>query len=342
MKRILIIRLSAIGDVVMASGLIPALRMRWPQAHLAWLTEPGTAGLLSANPRLDQIIVWPRQEWRNLLRARRYGCLLSALLAFVRTLRGQRFDLVLDTQGLLKSAIWARASGARRRIGINSREGSRWLLTDTITAAPDDPGIGSEYRELATFLGAPAGAFALDLVLAGAEHAAAAGHLEAAGVEPSYAVLCPFTTRPQKHWFEERWRELAQMLSGDLGLTPVLLGGPHDREAAARIAAGGVAVDMAGRLPLAQSAALIAGARLLIGVDTGLTHMGVAAGVPTVALFGSTRPYRETGRANVRILYHELACAPCRRHPSCDEAYDCMRLHTPATVLVAAAEAIST
>lgn len=341
MKRILIIRLSAIGDVVMASGLVPALRARWPEAHLAWLTESSTAELLSANPRLDQVIVLPRQEWRKLLRAHRYGRLLSALFAFVRALRAQRFDLVLDTQGLLKSAVWARASGARQRIGINSREGSRWLLTETITATTDAPGMGSEYRELATFLGAPADAFAPDLVLAETQYTVAAGRLESAGVESPYAVLCPFTTRPQKHWFEERWRTLAEQLREELGLTPVVLGGAGDREAAARITAGGLAVNLAGQLPLAQSAALVARAHLLVGVDTGLTHMGIATGVPTVVLFGSTRPYLEAGRANVRILHDELECAPCRRHPSCGGAFDCMRHHTPAAVLAAAAETIS-
>ncbi|EWS54576.1 glycosyltransferase family 9 protein [Methylibium sp. T29] len=99
MKRILIVRLSAIGDVVMASGLIPALRALHPEARIAWLVEPAAAPLLAHNPRLDEVIVWPRAEWQQLWRARRYAELWRRFCAFRRALRAQRFDLALDTQG---------------------------------------------------------------------------------------------------------------------------------------------------------------------------------------------------------------------------------------------------
>jgi heptosyltransferase-1 len=338
MKRILIIRLSAIGDVVMASGLIPSLRSRWPDAHIAWLVEPAAAPLLRHNPRLDEVIVWPRGEWQQLWRQRRYRELWQRARDFRRQLKSRQFDLVLDAQGLLKSGVWAWLSGAPERLGLIAREGSHLLMTARVvpTDAADKP-IGSEYRFLAQHLGAPADAYRLDLAVGAAPLAAARQALRQAGVDGSVAALCPFTTRPQKHWFEERWSELAERLRGQ-GYTPILLGGPGDVEAAERIAATSPAVaNLAGKLKLDETVAAVSESSLLIGVDTGLTHMGSALGIPTVALFGSTRPYQHADTSRTAILYEPLECSPCRRHPTCGGAFHCMRAHPVERVLAAAA-----
>ncbi|WP_435103414.1 glycosyltransferase family 9 protein [Arhodomonas sp. AD133] len=327
MRRILVIRLSALGDIVMASGLIPALRARWPDAHIAWLAEPAGASLLQANPRLDEVMVWPRGEWQRLRGERRYPELVRSVRAFVRELRAREFDLVLDTQGLLKSGSWARITGAGERIGIASREGSERLMTRVLAPPRDDPRIGSEYRALAEHLGVDAQRFPMDLALAEDDRAAAREAVSGAGVVGDHVVFAPFTTRPQKHWFEERWRCLAGHFSAEAGVTPVILGGGDDREAAARLTADTAAVSLAGKLSLRASAAVVAGARALVGVDTALTHMGSAFNVPTVALFGSTRPYLETDSPVTRVLYEPLWCSPCRRRPLCGGVFSCMRLH---------------
>lgn len=329
--RILIVRLSAIGDVVMASGLIPALRARWPGAEISWLAEPATMPLLQHNPALHEVIAWPRAQWQQLWRERRLGALWRAMHAFRGELRRRRFDLVLDAQGLLKSGLLGWLAGAPRRVGLLSREGSQWLMTERVGArAGDDPRMSHEYRDLADHLGAPGGSFRLDLAVGEGPRRAAREALSRAGVAVGagagrFAVLAPFTTRPQKHWFEDRWAALAGALR-DEGLVPVLLGGPADREAAALIAASAPAlVDLVGRLKLDETVAAIADASLLVGVDTGLTHMGTALGVPTVGLFGSTRPYLDAGTPLTAILYEPLDCSPCRRHPTCGGAYHCMR-----------------
>lgn len=340
-ERILLIRLSALGDVVMASGLIPALRHVHPAAHLAWLTEPPAAPLLAHNPRLDEVIVWPRAQWQRLWRERRYGALWREMRQFRRALKARRFDVAIDAQGLLKSGLWSWLSGAPRRVSLIGREGSRYLATELVMPPMgEDERIGSEYRHLARRLGAPEEAFRLDLAIGEAPREAARRRLGEAGVTGPFVAICPFTTRPQKHWFEDRWGELAAGLRG-LGLVPVMLGGPADADAARRIAAQQPAVvDLAGRLRLDESAAVIAGSRLLIGVDTGLTHMGSALGVPTIALFGSTRPYLDAASPRTRVLYDALECSPCRRHPTCGGAYDCMRQFTVQRVLAEARAAL--
>lgn len=324
-KRILIIRLSAIGDIIMASGLIPALRDLWPNATIAWLAEDAMADTLAQNPKLDRVYRIPRAAWRKMRKENDYLGLIKSLLAMKRQLTNERFDLVLDLQGLLKSGIWAWASGAPYRIGLGSREGSRLLMTKVIPREMNDPRIGKEYRDLAIQLGAKEETFALDIPFS--EHTADTSKalLEKHGISPPYGLIAPFTTRPQKHWFDARWVSLAQSLGHPQPL--IMLGGPSDREHAANIAdqAGGQILSLVGETSLEQCAAIIKGAAFLIGVDTGLTHLGIAQKTPTLALFGSTLPYAETTRANSRVLYEPLPCSPCHRHPTCGGRFDCMR-----------------
>ncbi len=334
-RRVLIIRPSAIGDVIMASGIIPVLRAAWPRAHLAWLAEPMVAGLLSDNPRIDQIILWPKTEWRALWRARRFGELSRAIVTFRQTLRQASFDLVIDIQGLLKSGLLAWLTGAPIRLGLGSREGSQRFMSQVIRPPGGDRRIGSEYRHLLTALGLDQVGYAMDLVVSPATRKKARSTLRRMGGGRPYSVLAPFTTRPQKHWFEDRWHSLAVRMPEQVGGDVVILGGPGDTEEAGRIVRGlgpGV-TNLAGACSLAESIALIQDAQLLVGVDTGLTHAGVAARIPTVALFGSTRPYLDTGYDGGRVLYNALACSPCRRKPTCGGLFTCMREHRVETVL---------
>jgi heptosyltransferase I len=342
-RSILIIRLSAIGDVVMATPLIRALRARYPHARIAWLAEPQVQDLLAAHPLLDEVIAWPRGEWARLWRDKRYLDVLRAVRGLRARLKALQPDLTLDLQGLLKSGLWAWLSGAKERIGLGSREGSRLLMTRVLPRAGDPERIGSEYLFLAQTLGLPVDNFEMDVALTQEDESFARQFIGSHDLERGYAALCPFTTRPQKHWFEERWVGLLPRLREELGLAAVLLGGPADREAAERLtrACGGRLADAVGHTRLRQAAALIKHARLLIGVDTGLTHMGIAFHVPTIALFGSTHPYGDTTQDNAVVLYHKLPCSPCRRNPTCNGAFTCMLSITEDEVIATAKGVLS-
>lgn len=326
-RRILLIRLSAIGDIVFASPLIASVRQRWPQARIAWLAQPDCAPLLQHHPDLDEVITWPLPRWRRLWRERRFRLLIQEVRTAVRALRAQRFELAFDLQGLLKSALPAWLSGARERIGLGTREGGRLLLTQVVDRGPDSALISSEYRHLARMLGLPLASFQLAIHPGQEASAAAEALLADQALSAGYAVICPFTTRAQKHWLSERWPLLVEQIQRRFGLPTVMLGGPGDWEAAAAITAQtrGRLVNFVGQTSLLTAAALIARARLLVGVDTGLSHMGIAFQRPSVLLFGSTCPYTETGQPNARVLYHPRACSPCRRHPICHGAFTCMR-----------------
>ncbi len=326
-RRILLVRLSAIGDIVFASPLVAALRRAYPTAHIAWLAQPECQELLAHHPDLDEVIVWPHRRWHALWEGRSWRELWREIRGFRRLLRDRHFDLAVDLQGLLKSGLLTHLSAAPERIGLGSREGSRLLMTRALPRGGDPGRIGSEYLFLAERLGLPLNGFDMEIHYA-AEDAAYAEALVAESLAGgAYAVICPFTTRPQKHWLASRWAELAGRLQDELGLLTLMLGGPADQGPATEIQrrAEGKLVNLTGQTSLLQAAAVVDRADLVVGVDTGLGHMGIAFRRPTLLLFGSTRPYRNTTRANARVLYHPLPCSPCRRKPTCHGEFTCMR-----------------
>lgn len=332
--RVLIVRTSAIGDVVFASAFAEALRRAHPQAYIAWLVEPGIDELLHGDPALDEVIVWPKAQWRALWRAGQRLALWREVRAFRRQLRLRQFDVAYDLQGLAKSGLLAWISGARRRIGLGSKEGSQWLMHEVVERGGDRRLISSEYRHLAQHLGLPVDGFLPRLHVSAQADAQWQQRLAGLGLAPAgYVALAPFTTRPQKHWTVAAWRELAQQLLRR-GLVPVVLGGPGDVEAAEEIAtADPRIVSVAGQTRLPEAVAAIRHAALLVGVDTGLTHMASAVDTPTVALFGSTCPYLDNGRPTGRVLWLAKPCSPCRRRPTCGGSFHCMTDITPQQVI---------
>ncbi len=321
-EKILIIRLSAIGDVVFASSFLKALRKTCPNARISWLVEPAAAPLLKNNSSLDEVIILPRAWWKQLWYDRRFLQLYREIRDFIRMLRSKCFDIVYDIQGLIKSSIWAFITGAGIRIGMESKEWSRYLMTQVISFNSDNPRICSEYLEMAEALGLAVEDFSMDLPL-GEEDEAYAADFNNGG---NYAVICPFTTRPQKHWVEYRWPELAREIMAQQGMRVVMQGGPGHVEEASRIhSANDMIINLVGKSSIMQTAAIIKYASLVIGVDTGFTHMGIVFNVPTLVLLGSTCSYLDTTRDNARALYHKVECSPCRRNPTCNNEYTCMK-----------------
>lgn len=347
MDRILIIRLSAIGDVIMASGVLPVLRATWPQARIDWLVEPVEAELLQGHPDIDTVLPLPLKPWRKALKARRYGEVWREFRAARRRLRATRYDLVVDLQGLLKSAVWARLARADRRLGLDPKEHSGILYSDRAHAThPDRKRIGQDYEEALAHLGLDVSGYQLSLPRAPdavpAVEAFLAQHDLTTG---KFVALCPYTTRPQKHWFDDHWARLAELIHERLGLPSVILIGPSNGPDADTLRARTpdlpvhVAHDL--RLSLRAKIEIMARARAAVGVDTGLTHLAAALHTPIVALFGSTFPYADTRGAPSRILYDALPCSPCRRKPTCGGAFTCLREITPTRVCQALDELLT-
>ncbi|WP_316366850.1 glycosyltransferase family 9 protein [Candidatus Thiodiazotropha sp. CDECU1] len=331
---ILIVRLSAIGDIIFATPLIHAIRQRYPGARISWLVQAESKGLLDCHPELDRVIVWPRQEWETYWKQRRWLRLWRAIRQFRGELRASRFDVALDVQGLMKSGFLAWLSGAKRRIGLGSREGSQRLMSQVIAKGGEPSRIASEYHYFAQLLELPVNDFEMHIGLSETNRSLADAWIAAKGLEHGFIAICPFTTRPQKHWFNSAWNELLAAIEAHWRMPVVMLGGPGDKASSAAIDQGqdGL-ISMVGETSLGQAAALIKRARLIIGVDTGLTHMGIAMNRPTLCLFGSTRPYLDTGHENAEVIYHPRICSPCKRKPTCNGSFDCMRDITVAEVM---------
>ncbi len=351
-RAILLVRLSARGDVLLASPVVEALRRRYPKAHMAWVVESHARSMIEHHEGLDEIIVWDRAAWKGMIRAGRWGALWRAFRELRRRLRAPGFDIALDLQGLLRSGWVAWLSGAPVRIGLGSKEGSRMLMTGTVPRHGTAPGSTSlQYPYFADALGLPSETLTPHLVLGDGEEDFAARFIADHGLERGYAALAPFTTRPQKHWLEDRWAALAGRIRAELGLPVVLLGGPADRKAARRIAAPAEEqvqddapqkrragdenagaprspapiIDLTGRTRLGEAAAVVRHAGLFLGVDTCLSHVSVAFRRPSVLLFGSNIPYREAPHARARIALELQPCAPCGNRPICNGAFWCMQ-----------------
>jgi len=333
-RAVLLIRPGAMGDIVMASGLPGAMRAAWPRARIHWLVDPRYAELLRHHPHLSGLI--PLSVSARSLRP-------GGLARGLQLLRHGGYDLVVDAQGLLKSILLARITGAPLRLGLASREGGNGFMTTTVPRAAGGGLFGADYSRLALALGLDARAARPRIVLSAQAHAQARDWLHDQAVDGPHMLLCPYTTRPQKSWPQAHWHGLLTRIRQRLGLSVVVVGGPGDRRGAQQLVRGhGFAHAAAGEMPLAVSAALAASAALVIGVDTGMTHLGVAFRRPTVALFGSTRPYTfidpDDDQDRLRVLYRDLPCAPCRRHPTCAGAYTCLVGLPPERVMAAAEE----
>ena len=273
--RVLILKPSSLGDIVHALPVLSALRGACPRAHLSWLVRRELAPFLDCAAGLDEVILFDRKElgawW---YRPAAFG----RLYTFLRTLRRGRYDLVLDLQGLLRTALFARTTGCRIRIGLQeAREGAVIFYTQT-AAVPASPHIIDIYLEMAFrhfFLHA-------DL-------------LEKEGIAPKqFAVLIPGAAHQRKCWPPDRFARAAAWLHKEAGLRVVTAGSPGERAVADQIRAdaGVPAVNLSGRTSLPQLAALLGQAALVLSNDTGPAHIAAALEIPTVVIFGPTNPAR--------------------------------------------------
>ena len=297
MNRILIVRLGALGDVVHAIPVAAALRRAFPAARIDWLVSAKYREILDLVPVIDRRLVINDRPSTGSGRAEPGG---TSLLTAIRELRRSRYDIAIDLQGLIKSAVLARASGAPRVVGFSSRyareRAARFFYTDAY-----DPGRGGLYdaREtrhvvdinlgLLGVLGitAPAREFPIEAI----DSDAARSAREQAG--GPYALLNPGAAWPNKRWPPERLAAIATALRARHGLMSVVLWGPGEEALAAAVAAGanGAAV-VSPKTTIADLVALARRAALMVSGDTGPTHIAAALGTPIVGIYGPTRPAR--------------------------------------------------
>jgi len=317
--KILIVKLSAIGDVLHTLPALCALRRHRPRARIDWVVEAAAADLLRGHPDLDRIIVSRRRTWlRDLGDRRRRAAALDGMRRFLAELRRTRYDLVLDFQALLKSALVVALARGRSRVGFDRglahMEHSYHVLDRRI--APPSMEVHALERNLMMIraLGVPARRVEYRLAMGPAEERAVDRLLGGLDRRGPLVAVNPVAQWPTKLWPEARFAALAGRLQARYDARVVLTGGSGDREAVGRIAAGMArpALDLAGRTSLRALAALYRRARCVISTDTGPMHLAAAVGTPVVALFGPTAPWR-TGPhgAGHQVVRAPAVCAPC-------------------------------
>lgn len=293
---ILVVRLGAMGDVIHALPAAASLKQSFPHSHLAWVVDPRWAPLLAGNKFIDQVIPLNRRSWASIREA--WGLL-----------RAVRFDLAVDFQGLIKSALVASAARASRIVGYHVsqlREVTAALFYSS-TFRAQARHIVDRHLELASAAGATSILRVFPMPEGQPE-----GELPAGG----YVLASPFAGWPAKEWPLANYSELARILKEHTGLPIVLNGHPG---AAERLRA------VPGVLPhISSIAGLIHAtrhARAVVGVDSGPLHLAAALAKPGVAIFGPTDPARNGPYGDsMVVLRAEQAATSYKRHQEHDDS----------------------
>ncbi|MGE5466067.1 MAG: lipopolysaccharide heptosyltransferase I [Ignavibacteria bacterium] len=297
--RILLVKTSSLGDVVHNLPVATDLARRLPAATIDWVVEEAFADIPRLHPAVDRVLPVAVRRWRRQLLS---PATWAEIGAFRRSLHERAYDLVIDTQGLLKSALivhGARLAPAGRRCGF-SRDTVREAVAARFYDAAFDVPRMLHAVERNRRLAAVAAGFAADGAL---DYGITAAPLAADWLpKRDYAVLLTATSRADKLWPEPDWHALGTMLAAT-GLTCVFpAGNAEERLRAARLATGLGRAVAAPPLRLSELAGLLAGAQLVVGVDTGLVHLAAALGRPTLALFCASDPQLTGVQASGKVM----------------------------------------
>lgn len=325
--RILVVRLSSIGDVVHTTPMVAALIEAGHE--VAWAVEPPGSPLVGSIRGLSQMFVLPKAsayDWNDRFR-------------IARTLRDFNPEVAIDAQGLWKSAFWTWLSGAPRRIGWmadHRREASSSvMLTETAPCLPEDVHVIDQHHALLIGLGID-DRDSRDFPYVLPEEAVAMATAYRESVGNPLALIAPGGGWESKLYPAELWGEVAQGLAA-MHLAPVVLWGPGEEALAdAVVHASGGTAKRAPETSVLELAALARISRLFLGADTGPLHIAGAMGAPLVALFGPTDPARNGPWSSDDQAVRKIpACAPCHKR-NCDTHHDIMR-KIPASAVVEAA-----
>jgi len=290
---ILIIKPSALGDIVHALPVLPSLRAAFPQAKLTWLVRKEFAPLLECTEGLDEILLFDRKamaQWFCSPRA--YRCFRD----FKKRLRDDGFDLVLDLQGLFRSGVFAKMTGCARRVGMTeAREFANWFHTHHVDRPSDSVHILDYYFAVLKAVGVEACVPECKLTASAAAQDAIRQKLDDKGLaSKNFVVLIPGSAHAYKCWPAEQFAKLAEASHQRYGWSAVAVGTGGERVYAEAIAAKASTpvIDLTGQTTIPELVALFDQAAVVVSNDTGPGHIALATDTPGVVLFGNTNPRR--------------------------------------------------
>jgi len=359
-SRILLIKPSALGDVVHTIPVLVKLRARYPNARIDWLITPENADIVRCHPALSNVVLFARRDFSK--RGMRWRALVS-FFDLLKQIRRAKYDLVVDMHGQLRSAFFSLVSGAHVRIGFDrpikrgltvsaehdlrnvpshgwrgAREGSWIAYTHRVSIPTLDVHAIDRYLWVGPLLGFDDDPPDLTIHLSSDTVRNVEQLLEEHGVTPDMPliILVPGTIWETKHWTIEGFAGVARQFLHD-GFAVALAGTMRDQERCRQIAAAAPGTcDLSGKTTPAELAALIRRAELAVTNDSGSMHVAASLGKPMVSVFGPTNPVHigpyQRPESVVRV---DLPCSPCnyRRLSQCPFDHACMKQVTPAMVV---------
>ncbi|MEJ2588817.1 MAG: glycosyltransferase family 9 protein [Deltaproteobacteria bacterium] len=314
---ILIIKLSAIGDVVHSLPFLEVLKENFPYAQIDWVVEDPADDIVRGHPKIRRVLVSPRRSLvERFSKDKEWRPLALEIKGFLNRLRSREYDLVIDLQGLLKSGVLAGVSRGKRKVGMSgSREGAQLFLNEPPVWVNYDLHAIDRYLQMARYLGCHWDRWEGRIPVFEADRQAMDLKLAPHGLDGKPLVaINPMAKWPTKLWEVERFASLADRIASELSCEVIFTGSKEDRSTVAGITGvmKGAAHNFAGEINLKELAVLYEKCRLLVTTDTGPMHMAAAMGCPVVALFGPTAPWR-TGPYGEghQIVREPMVCSPC-------------------------------
>lgn len=340
--KVLFIRLSSLGDLILTLPTLKAIKDRYPRAHISWLVQDALQDVLRGNPYLDEIIPVDLLSVTDKYATpttwlRGAGRFFRNLGKSYRIFRNRKFDVVLEFQALFKSGIFASLNRGAERYGFkNARELSHLFLNHPIFVRDKSIHAVENYLQFARYFGCSTEEVAFPISIPPEDERYIEQLLRQEGIKPGdFVVFVSATARwRSKFWEQQAFVRLCDELVRRYGAKLIFSGLPSEVEylQGIRERMREDAVIMAGRTTIKQFFALIKRSRLYVGVDSGSMHAAAAFGVPAVALFGPSNPSWIGPYGQERgIVKVNLPCAPCNRRECSDRS--CMLRITPEMVL---------
>jgi heptosyltransferase I len=311
--KILIVKLSSIGDIIHALPALANIRRETPGAEIGWTVDSRFAEILRGSTMIDHLIEIDSRSLRG-------GKVIEEMLLDIskqfKPLRERKFDIALDMQGLLKSAAVARFSGAKKRWGFSRKDlrepASRFLYTDTVPIEPQTHVIRKNISLASKALDIKPTEVDFEFPIFTTDDQKAEADAIAEKATGDFVILNPAGGWVTKLWHPEKYGELADMISEKLGLAPVVTIGPGEEELGETVLKN----SKSGKTTIAKTSLkgfyeLAKRARLYVGGDTGPTHLAIAAKTPVVGIFGPTEWWRN-GSTNPDDVCIERTDIHCR------------------------------
>lgn len=339
-NKILIIRLSAIGDVVHCLPTLDILRRNFPSALISWAVDELSANLLEGHPYLDQVIVVPAYSLdRRLKKFSTFPQALREVKSLSKRLKEEKFDLVLDLHGLLKSGLVSYFTKAPLRLlHPLGRDFSHLFATHRVPKISSSPHVVENYLDTVRYLGLEVDRVNFPLGIGREEKDFAHRFLQAGQIKKDRLLigLNPGASRFNKQWSPEKFALLGDELIKKYNCQIIIFGSPSDLSLVRGIASQmkNRPILAGGKTTLKELAALLGECALLVSGDTGPLHIAVAVQVPVVALFGPT-DYQYSGpyTDKKQIITNHLPCAPCFGKGKCSKDTACIKNITVKQVL---------